>query len=139
MALLPRSKVLIIYTGGTIGMKNAAGRGYHPVPNYLADTLASMSRFNDDEYKQAHPQLHEEGGREWYTMPLSIYNKRVSYTILEYDPLLDSANMQAADWSQMATDIKAHYTDFDAMIILHGTDTIACGLFISFPSLMKHC
>jgi lysophospholipase len=40
------SRVLIIYTGGTIGMKNTE-QGYQPLPEYLSQTLASMVRFND--------------------------------------------------------------------------------------------
>jgi 60kDa lysophospholipase len=32
--------------------------------------------------------------------------RRVIYSILEYDPLLDSSNMTMEDWSRMAEDIK---------------------------------
>ncbi|KAJ3080212.1 hypothetical protein HK102_003213 [Quaeritorhiza haematococci] len=41
------SRVLIIYTGGTIGMKNTPQHGYTPCPGYLSRTLASMVRFHD--------------------------------------------------------------------------------------------
>lgn len=43
---------------------------------------------------------------------------------MTYDPLLDSSNMGMEDWARMASDIKRHYCDFDAFIILHGTDTM---------------
>ena len=43
---------------------------------------------------------------------------------MAYDPLLDSSNMGMEDWAKMASDIKEHYCDFDAFIILHGTDTM---------------
>ncbi|KAJ1654708.1 hypothetical protein IWQ61_005404 [Dispira simplex] len=40
------SRVLIIYTGGTIGMKNT-DQGYVPVPNYLSEQLSRVDRFHD--------------------------------------------------------------------------------------------
>ncbi|KAL6060146.1 asparaginase [Balamuthia mandrillaris] len=47
------------------------------------------------------------------------------YDILEYDPLLDSSNMGIEDWVKIATDVEKHYHQYDAFIILHGTDTMA--------------
>ncbi|KAJ1974237.1 hypothetical protein H4R35_003709 [Dimargaris xerosporica] len=40
------SRVLVIYTGGTIGMKNTHN-GYVPAPNYLASLLSRIERFHD--------------------------------------------------------------------------------------------
>ncbi|RKP38943.1 asparaginase-domain-containing protein, partial [Dimargaris cristalligena] len=40
------SRVLVIYTGGTIGMKNT-DMGYVPVPNYLSQLLSKIDRFHD--------------------------------------------------------------------------------------------
>ena len=40
------SKVLLIYTGGTIGML-VGERGYVPVPYFLTETLRSQARFHD--------------------------------------------------------------------------------------------
>lgn len=51
--------------------------------------------------------------------------RRVRYTVLEYDPLLDSSEMGLQDWTRMAKDIELNYADFDAFIILHGTDTMS--------------
>ena len=34
--------------------------------------------------------------------PLSLYDKRTQYTVLEFDPLLDSANMNMGDWVKIA-------------------------------------
>ena len=45
--------------------------------------------------------------------------------IHEYSPLLDSANMTPADWHKIASDIGAHYKEYDGFIVLHGTDTMA--------------
>jgi len=58
-------------------------------------------------------------------MPMSIFAKRVRYQILEYPVLLDSCNMQMTDWAQIARDVAKYYKDFDAFIVVHGTDTMA--------------
>ncbi|KAL1925635.1 uncharacterized protein VTP21DRAFT_518 [Calcarisporiella thermophila] len=159
------SRVLVIYTGGTIGMKNTSN-GYVPVPNFLAHTLSQMSRFHDPEGLSIFghrsrcssstdlqelnqisvptpiglnkvrlprkPDFHslEDGeGREFripsLITPPSLFGKRIRYSILEYEPLLDSSNMTMSDWKRIATDIEDNYTLFDAFIILHGTDTMA--------------
>jgi len=93
-----KKRVYIIYTGGTIGMQPTA-EGYAPAPGYLAAQLAAM------------PELCDAA------MP--------DYTIHEYDPLLDSANMTPVDWLKIARDIEAHYDAYDGFIVLHGTDTMA--------------
>ncbi len=105
------NRVLIIYTGGTIGMKDSP-RGYAPAPGFLGEQLAAMPQFHD----RSMPSL---------TTPLSRYGRRVHYQILEYDPLLDSSNMGMEDWVKIAGDIERNYHDFDAFIVLHGTDTMA--------------
>lgn len=51
--------------------------------------------------------------------------KRVRYAVLEYDPLLDSSEMDIPDWIRLANDIALNYQNFDAFIVLHGTDTMA--------------
>lgn len=49
MSLLnDESKVLIIYTGGTIGML-VGNKGYVPEPYFLTETLRSQSRFHDPQ------------------------------------------------------------------------------------------
>ncbi|KAJ1890578.1 hypothetical protein LPJ66_007392, partial [Kickxella alabastrina] len=62
---------------------------------------------------------------EWLITPKSMYGRRIQYCFLEYDPLLDSCNMDMTDWVRIVTDIERFYYTFDAFIILHGTDTMA--------------
>ncbi|KZO95804.1 asparaginase-domain-containing protein [Calocera viscosa TUFC12733] len=50
--------------------------------------------------------------------------KRIRYAILEWQPLLDSSNMELSDWVRIATDIELNYYNFDAFVVLHGTDTM---------------
>ncbi|KAI0053866.1 L-asparaginase [Auriscalpium vulgare] len=51
--------------------------------------------------------------------------KRIRYAVLEWNPLLDSSNIEIEDWIRIATEIELNYALFDAFVILHGTDTMA--------------
>lgn len=106
-----RAHVLVMYTGGTIGMQRTP-RGYAPAPGVLSRQLARMSQFQDPSRPRG-------------TMPLSKFGRHVTYRLKEYSPLLDSSNMDIGDWVRMAAEIEQFYEDFDAFVILHGTDTMA--------------
>lgn len=93
-----KKHIYIAYTGGTIGMKPSS-KGFIPAAGYLTETLAKMPEFHRKE------------------MP--------SFTIHEYDNLLDSSDMVPSDWQSIASDIEANYHKYDGFIILHGTDTMA--------------
>mgnify|MGYP001233037168 FL=1 len=93
-----KKKILLIYTGGTIGMK-PSDQGYIPAAGFLSETLAQMPEFHRPE------------------MPL--------FTLHEYDNLIDSSDMNPSDWQRIADDIAANYDKYDGFIILHGTDTMA--------------
>ncbi len=43
---------------------------------------------------------------------LSKHNKRIIYTVLEYDPLLDSSNMTTDDWGKIGVDIEVSDSEF---------------------------
>lgn len=94
-------RILIIYTGGTIGMvntsdglKNEPGKGTQQLDKYLA----------------LYPDHKDKIGK---------------YEILSYDPLLDSSNMNPDDWNKMVKTIRDNYSNYDAFLIMHGTDTMA--------------
>ncbi|KAJ2078013.1 hypothetical protein H4R24_004769 [Coemansia sp. RSA 988] len=76
---------------------------------------------NSDDRGMRSPSLLSE----WLITPRSLYDRRVQYCFLEYDPLLDSCNMDMTDWVRIVTDIERFYYKFDAFIILHGTDTMS--------------
>jgi lysophospholipase len=105
------SRVLVLYTGGTIGMKQGP-RGYEPVPGYFAEKVASF------------PTLHDPAEPRFTTLP-SRSGRRIRYDIEAYDPPLDSANLALGDWARFAADIGRHYDDYDAFVVVHGTDTMA--------------
>ena len=91
-------KICIINTGGTIGMSAGPG-GLRPEAGYIEQQLARM------------PELTSP------TMP--------EITVQEYDPVIDSSNIQISDWLKLARDIARQYDTFDGFVVLHGTDTMA--------------
>ncbi len=105
------SRVRVLYTGGTIGMKEGPG-GLAPVQGYLAEQLARL------------PQFHEPS-QPLFTTPPSRFGRRVRFDVKEYDPLLDSSNMGMEDWARIAEDIAEAYERYDAFVVIHGTDTMA--------------
>jgi lysophospholipase len=137
------TRILIIYTGGTIGMKQTE-KGYTPVAGFLREKLEQNQRFHLGPIgrNRVHKSLEsDQESAEAYTIingtkvksielpalttPSSLFHKRIRYSILEYDPLLDSSNMTMKDWIRIATDIECNYELFDAFLVLHGTDTMA--------------
>ena len=91
-------KILLIYTGGTIGMVRTEA-GYAPKAGYLRNFLLSIPALGDP------------------SMP--------RWELLELCPLLDSSNMTVLDWNRIGRIIEEHYDAFDGFVILHGTDTMA--------------
>ena len=93
-ATVPR--LLIVYTGGTVGMAvNAAGE------------LAPM------EMRHLDRQMPE----------LARLSLRLD--LLSLPEPIDSSNVAPADWLFLARLIGWHYADFDGFVVLHGTDTMA--------------
>ncbi|XP_043118144.1 60 kDa lysophospholipase-like [Puntigrus tetrazona] len=119
------TRVLVINTGGTIGMVLHDG-GLSPEPNALIKTLRKLSILHDEKYAEQ-TKLYDSYKPEDKTLvlPQSKLNKRVVYTFLEYCPLLDSSNMTPDNWSTIGKDIQKYYEQYDGFVILHGTDTMA--------------
>lgn len=90
--------VLIIYTGGTIGMVETED-GYATKSGYLHRVLGSVS------------ELFHTGMPHW--------------ELIEFEHICDSSNISVADWRSMARCIKDNYEAYDGFVILHGTDTMA--------------
>ncbi|MFK2242825.1 asparaginase [Bacteroides fragilis] len=89
--------VLLIYTGGTIGMIENPETG-------------ALENFNFDHLLKHVPEL-----------------KRFNYRISSYqfDPPIDSSDMEPAFWAKLVEIINYNYDSFDGFVILHGTDTMA--------------
>lgn len=90
------SSILIIYTGGTIGM--------------VADESNVLKPFNLKYIHEAIPELA--------TLPYHI-------EVHEMDKLIDSSNMGIEYWVSIVDVIEKNYERFDGFVVLHGTDTMA--------------
>ena len=93
-----KKKVLIIYTGGTIGMKKTE-KGYAPVSGFLNEAISSISDMKADP------------APDW--------------TLYEMSPLLDSSDITVKEWNNIARIIYENYEEYDGFVVLHGTDTMA--------------
>ncbi|WP_434773182.1 asparaginase [Pseudomonas entomophila] len=92
--------LFVLYTGGTIGMLETPA-GLAPAGGFEARMREYLATCSDA------PQL--------------------SWTLRELDPLIDSANMQQANWLAMREAIveAVERDGHDGVLVLHGTDTLA--------------
>lgn len=91
------SRVLLIYTGGTIGMKRSP--------------LTGVLEPFDFEQLLAHvPEL------EQFPTFISTY---------QFNPPIDSSDMSPRLWTDLVHIITDRYDDFDGFVVLHGTDTMS--------------
>lgn len=92
-----KSSVLLIYTGGTIGMIENPDTG-------------ALESFNFHHLLENVPEL-----------------KRLGSTIstMQFDPPIDSSDMDTEKWKNLVDIISENYNYFDGFVILHGTDTMA--------------
>lgn len=89
--------ILIIYTGGTIGMAQKSSDG-------------ALAPVKFDQILEEVPELNRLGYK---------------LSAVTYSPPIDSANMTIATWVKIANTIKQNYPFYDGFVILHGTDTMA--------------
>ena len=105
-------KILIIYTGGTIGMMQDA------------KTKALIPFDFTNIYDQV-PRL-------------SFYD--IEIDTFAFENPIDSSDMIPQDWKQIAEKIGENYAQYDGFVILHGTDTMAytaSALSFMFENLSK--
>ena len=90
-------KILIIYTGGTIGMgKDPATGVLEPLDfNHLVSSMP--------EFKLIQAEID----------------------VRKFDPPIDSSDMDPMRWAEIVSMIANNYNDYDGFVILHGTDTMA--------------
>lgn len=91
-----KTKILLIYTGGTIGM----------VKDYETGVLRP---FHFEKIKERLPELFQ----------LDSDIEHVSF-----DPPIDSSDMNIAHWKRIAQSIEENYNKFDGFVVLHGSDTM---------------
>lgn len=91
------SSILLLYTGGTIGM--------------IADTETGLlSPFNFAHLLENIPEL-----------------KRFGFNLdcVQFDPPIDSSEIEPKDWAKIVKVIADNYDDYDGFVVLHGTDTMS--------------
>lgn len=91
------ASVLLIYTGGTIGMIENAETG-------------ALESFNFEQLQKHVPEL-----------------QKFTFTIdsLQFDPPMDSSDMEPEAWRKLVRIIFDNYERYTGFVILHGTDTMA--------------
>lgn len=116
------NKVLVLYTGGTIGMVRNRDNVLAPAKGSLSEFIRKDPQTHDPNYEI---EMYENNKSPPLVLPFIPNQKRVVYEIREYDVLLDSSNMDMTDWIKIAKDIKYFYKLYDGFVVLHGTDTLA--------------
>ena len=91
------SRVLLIYTGGTIGMGCNAKTG-------------ALEPLRFDQLSKQMPEL------EQISADIDVH---------QFAPPIDSSDMTPRLWSHLVRIIADNYEQYDGFVILHGTDTMA--------------
>jgi len=94
---MQNSHILLIYTGGTIGMIQDPETG-------------SLMPFNFSNIYEQIPVLNQ-------------FSCKIDS--ISFEPVIDSSNVDAKFWKKLAHTIKNNYEKYDGFVILHGTDTMA--------------
>lgn len=94
---MKRGKILLIYTGGTIGMVKNAKSG-------------ALESFNFNHLLQHFPEI------EQFNLDIDIKS---------FTPPIDSSDMTPDMWKTLARLIADNYSLYDGFVVLHGTDTMA--------------
>ena len=92
-----KSSVLLIYTGGTIGMKEDPGN-------------QTLRPFDFSSLMEEVPELRK------FALRIDSYT---------FDPLIDSSDIEPSMWQKLAEIIRDNYNSYDGFVVLHGTDTMA--------------
>jgi L-asparaginase len=92
-----KAKILLIYTGGTIGMMKDFETG-------------ALKAFNFSKLISKIPELKQ----------LDCDIETISF-----EKPLDSSNMTSIHWISIANSIKNNYDSFDGFVVLHGSDTMS--------------
>lgn len=92
-----KPNILLIYTGGTIGMIKDFETG-------------SLKAFNFKKLLQKIPELK---------------NIDCSIETISFKTPIDSSNINSDKWVEMAEIIEGNYANFDGFVVLHGSDTMS--------------
>ncbi|WP_298419213.1 asparaginase [uncultured Kordia sp.] len=94
---MEQPKILLIYTGGTIGMIKDFETG-------------ALRAFDFDKLLERIPELS---------------HLDCDIETVAFDDPIDSSDMNTGYWIQIAEIIEENYADFDGFVVLHGSDTMS--------------
>ena len=94
-------RILVIYTGGTIGMQLHA-QGLAPSGNFASRMAGALAQ-----------------------LPLAQQQALPAYEVISYSTLIDSSAASPLTWQQLARDINDQLTSYAGFVIIHGTDTLS--------------
>lgn len=133
-------RVLVLYTGGTIGMVKNRDGVLIPQKNAFENLIRGYPQLHDNMYWR-HKLREADFDTSFLVLPeAKEIDLRICYKIIEYDTLLDSSNMTEVEWIQIAEDIMKYYEQYDGFVVLHGTDTLsytASALSFMFENIGK--
>lgn len=98
---LHQERVLVIYTGGTIGMQPHAN-GLAPGGDFATRMATALSQ-----------------------LPIAQQHALPPYEVISYTSLIDSSAATPLTWQQLARDISDQLTAYTGFVIIHGTDTLS--------------
>jgi L-asparaginase len=92
---MKKASILIIYTGGTIGMRR--------------NENGTLVPFDFNTIEQEFPAVRN------LNVDISVYKMEA----------IDSSNVTPSRWSELAHIIADNYAEYDGFVVLHGTDTMS--------------
>ena len=107
---MKRPSILIIYTGGTIGMQR--------------DENGTLVPFDFNSIEKEFP---------------AVRHLNVDIDVHKMQPI-DSSNVTPQLWTELARTVQSNYEKYDGFVVLHGTDTMsytASALSFMFENLQK--
>jgi len=110
-AKAPEKSVLLVYTGGTLGM--------------VHDESGSLIPFDFSSILDHVPSLRQ---------------LEINLTVIAFNNPIDSSDISIDDWVDIADVLYDHYDAYDGFVVLHGTDTMAytaSALSFMFENLTK--
>jgi len=93
----PKAKIVLIYTGGTIGM----------VKDFKSGALKAF------DFKELLNRIPE------------VQLLECDIETISFETPIDSSNMNISSWQKIANIIEENYSKFDGFVVLHGSDTMS--------------
>ena len=121
--IMPEKKILIIYSSGYLGMEKTEAGEFDYRKGFLLNYMRNHPNFCDRDalhaYQEKNPAL-----QDFLVTPHSIHNRRILYKILELEEICHSFNMNLELWKIIGGLIKDNYEEYNAFVVIHGTDTM---------------